>query len=105
MIGLNEGEKKENKAFEFRPLGYGVQDIPAIVRASKAADSKWLIVEQDQPSMGKTPLECVAMSMEFMKQMQAEGTCCSEEGHNGAHNHAHGEDCNHAHGEGCSHNH
>ena len=67
LIGLNEGEKKENTAFEFRPLGYGVQDIPAIIEASKKAGSKWLIVEQDQPSMGKTPMECAAMSMEYLK--------------------------------------
>jgi sugar phosphate isomerase/epimerase len=67
LIGLNEGEKKENTAFEFRPLGYGVQDIPAIIEASKKAGSKWLIVEQDQPSMGKTPMECAGMSMAFLK--------------------------------------
>lgn len=67
LIGLNEGEKKENKAFEFRPLGYGVQDIPAIIAASVEAGSKWLIVEQDQPSMGKTAMECAAMSMEYLK--------------------------------------
>ena len=109
LIGLNEGEKKENTAFEFRPLGYGVQDVPAIVRAAKAADSQWLIVEQDQPSMGKTPMECVAMSMEFMKQMQAEGACCEGEGATGGctngHNHGQGEECDHKHGEGCNHNH
>ncbi len=108
LIGLNEGEKKENTAFEFRPLGYGVQDVPSIVKASKAAGSKWLIVEQDQPSMGKTPLECVAMSIEYMKKMQAEGACCgdghaAEGGCTGEHNHEHGH--NHAHGEGCNHQH
>ncbi len=70
LIGLNEGEKKENKAFEFRPLGYGVQDIPAIIEASKKAGSKWLIVEQDQPSMGKTPMECAGMSMEYLKSLK-----------------------------------
>lgn len=69
LIGLNEDEKKENTAFEFRPLGYGVQDIPAIIKASEAAGSKWLIVEQDQPSMGKTPLECAAMSIEYLQSM------------------------------------
>ena len=70
LIGLNEGEKKENKAFEFRPLGYGVQDVPAIIEASKKAGSKWLIVEQDQPSMGKTPMECAGMSMEYLKNLK-----------------------------------
>ena len=94
LIGLNENEKKENTAFEFRPLGHGVQDIPSIIKASKAAGSKWLIVEQDQPSMGKTPLECVATSMEYLKKVKAEGACC-EGGHEGH------EDCNHNH----AHNH
>ena len=70
LIGLNEGEKKENKAFEFRPLGYGVQDIPAIIEASKKAGSKWFVVEQDQPSLGKTPMECAGMSMEYLKSLK-----------------------------------
>ena len=77
LIGLNEGEEKKQSAFEFRPLGHGVQDIPAIIAASKAAGSKWLIVEQDQPSMGKTPMECVAMSMEYLKSIK--GNCCGDE--------------------------
>ena len=70
LIGLNEGEKKENKAFEFRPLGYGVQDIPSIIEASKKAGSKWFVVEQDQPSLGKTPMECAGMSMEYLKSLK-----------------------------------
>ena len=80
LIGLNEGEKKENTAFEFRPLGKGVQDIPSIIAASEAAGSKWLIVEQDQPSMGKTPMECVAMSMEYLKSIYNKPACqdCQE---------------------------
>ena len=91
LIGLNESEKKENTAFEFRPLGKGLQDIPSIIEASKAAGSKWLIVEQDQPSMGLTPMECIAASMEYLKTIKSEGTCC--EGHEGGHKH--GEGCNH----------
>ncbi len=71
LIGLNEGEKKQNTAFEFRPLGCGLQDVPSLVAAAKEAGSKWLIVEQDNPSMGKTPLECVATSMEYMKSITA----------------------------------
>lgn len=72
LIGLNEDEKKSNSAFEFRPLGCGVQDVAALMNAAEAAGSKWLIVEQDQPSMGKTPMECVAMSMEYVKKIKAE---------------------------------
>ena len=92
LIGLNEGEEKKNTAFEFRPLGCGLQDVPSLVAAAKEAGSKWLIVEQDNPSMGKTPLECVATSMEYMKSItscknpanaeapaaECDGACCSK---------------------------
>lgn len=70
LIGLNEDEKKSNTAFEFRPLGHGVQDIPAILAAGKAAGSKWFVVEQDQPSMGKTPLECAKTSIDYLKSLK-----------------------------------
>ena len=70
LIGLNEGEKKANTAFEFRPLGHGLQDIPAIIEAAKAAGSKWFVVEQDNPSMGKTPLESVKMSMDYLNSLK-----------------------------------
>ena len=70
LIGLDEGEKKENTAFEFRPVGYGVQDIPSIIAASEAAGSKWLVVEQDNPSMGKTAFECVKMSMDYLNSLK-----------------------------------
>ncbi len=72
LIGLNEDEKKANTAFEFRPLGYGVQDVPALVKTAEEVGSKWLIVEQDQPSLGKTPIECVEMSIEYLKNLKAE---------------------------------
>ena len=70
LIGLDEGEKKANTAFEFRPLGQGVQDIPAIIAASKAVGSKWLVVEQDNPSMGKTPLESAKMSIDYLNSLK-----------------------------------
>lgn len=67
LIGLNEGEQKQATAFEFRPLGTGVQDVPAIVAAAREAGSKWLVVEQDQPSLQKKPLECIKMSIDYLK--------------------------------------
>ena len=76
LIGLNENETKKTSAFEFRPLGNGVQDIPAIIATAKEVGSKWLVVEQDQPSMGKTPMECAATSMEYLKSIGA--VCCGE---------------------------
>lgn len=83
LIGVNEGEKSENTAFEFRPLGCGVQDIHALLHAAKKAGSKWIVVEQDNPSLGKSAMECVAMSIEYLNTMCCKGDChenkCSEE--------------------------
>ena len=67
LIGLNEGEEKPASTFEFRPLGTGVQDIPSIIIAAQEAGSKWLVVEQDNPSLQKSPLECIQMSIEYLK--------------------------------------
>ena len=63
----SEEEGKTNGPFEFRPVGYGVQDFSVILEAAKDVGIKWLIVEQDRPAMGKTPLECAEMSLEYLK--------------------------------------
>lgn len=70
LIGI-ESEKKEEekKTFEFRPLGKGMQDMPAILAASEDAGAEWVIVEQDEPSMGKSPMECAQISMEYLKTL------------------------------------
>lgn len=60
------GCKKDN-TFSFRPVGYGRQDIPTIVAAAEEAGSEWFVVEQDQPSMGKTSMECAQMSISYLK--------------------------------------
>jgi sugar phosphate isomerase/epimerase len=41
------GDQSESKAFAFRPLGQGIQNIPAIVRAGLAAGTEVFVVEQD----------------------------------------------------------
>lgn len=70
LIGVDDdAEKKaqENQKFEFRPVGYGLQDFSAILNAAAESGTEWVVVEQDQPSMDKTPLECAKMSMEYLK--------------------------------------
>lgn len=78
LIGLNEGEKKESKAFEFRPLGCGVQDVEALLAAAKEAGSKWIVVEQDSPSLDKSPMECVKMSIDYLKSLCCKKECCDK---------------------------
>ena len=64
----NESSKKEaSGTFEFRPVGSGLQNFPAILEACKDVNAKWVVVEQDQPSMGKTPLECAETSINYLK--------------------------------------
>ena len=70
LIGIDEGRKKETVGkFEFRPLGSGIQDFPAILIAAEEAGAKWVIVEQDKPSLGLTPLECAKSSIDFLKTL------------------------------------
>ena len=63
--------KKEEDAggfFEFRPVGGGMQDFPSILQASIDAGSKWVVVEQDQ-SNGRTSLEAIEMSREYLESL------------------------------------
>lgn len=69
LIGIDDTTDGSGSDFQFRPVGYGVQDLPALLQASEDAGSDILIVEQDDPSMGKTPLECAEMS--FQKVTEA----------------------------------
>lgn len=67
LIGIDEDEVKDTKGkFEFRPLGKGLQNFPEIVKASIEGGAGWLIVEQDSPSMGYTPLECAEISVKYL---------------------------------------
>ncbi len=57
----------EATGFEFRPLGSGVQDFPAILAAVADAGSHWVVIEQDEPSSGLTPLACAAASIRYLQ--------------------------------------
>ncbi len=68
LIGVDDSaEAKADEVFEFRPVGHGCQDFPAILAAAQDAGAAWVVVEQDMPSMGKTSMECVQMGIEYLK--------------------------------------
>ena len=70
LIGIDEDEKKESGGkFEFRPVGSGVQNFPAILAAAEESGVEWVVVEQDMPSMDKTPMECAEMSINYLKSL------------------------------------
>lgn len=67
LIGIDDDKKTETEgSFELRPLGKGVQDFPAIIKAATEGGAEWFIVEQDNPSMGYTPLECAEISINYL---------------------------------------
>ncbi len=68
LIDGGEVEGKEEAVpFELRPVGYGVQDVLSIIKAAEKAGAQMVIVEQDQPSLGRTPLECAKLSIEYIR--------------------------------------
>lgn len=70
LIGIEEEETENSKpTFEFRPVGSGVQDWKKIVSAAEKAGAQWVVVEQDDASMGKTPIECAEMSINYLKTL------------------------------------
>ena len=67
LIGQGEAKSDESSRFEFRPVGYGLQDVPSIIAAAEDAGSHWFVVEQDKPSMDRTPMECAQMSIRYLR--------------------------------------
>ena len=67
LIGIDKKAPVRPGNFEFRPVGSGLNDFPAIVAAAKDAGANWLVVEQDKPSMGLTPLQCIEKSINYLK--------------------------------------
>ncbi len=68
LIGMNENEKRDTQAFEFRPFGYGCQNAQEVVEAGIESGAKWFIIEQDE-SVGRTPLEDAEMSIGTLKKI------------------------------------
>ena len=72
LIGKDGKEEKkatrEENGFEFRPVGYGVQNFPSIISAAEKAGAEILIVEQDRS--GERPaMEAAKMSREYLKSL------------------------------------
>lgn len=61
--------RDKNGVFGFRPCGYGMNDIEAILDSADETNAQWLVVEQDAPMADKTPLECAEMSVKYLKMV------------------------------------
>jgi len=63
--GKDDDSNGKQVAFEFRPVGYGCQNIPEIVEAGLESGAQWFIVEQDM-SVGRPALEAAKMSADYV---------------------------------------
>lgn len=61
------GGKKEID-FSYKTVGTGVLDSNAVIASAAAANAQWLIVEQDNPADGLTPMDCCKASAEYILQ-------------------------------------
>lgn len=68
LIGIeDDGATAQEEAFTFMPVGSGMQDMPSILAASEEAGSEWVVVEQDRPAKGATPMQSVKDSIDYLK--------------------------------------
>jgi sugar phosphate isomerase/epimerase len=75
LYALIDNTGKDNKtatvdrsSFDFRPLGRGMQNVPAILEAAGDAGTQWIIVEQDR-STERPPMEAIRISREYLKTL------------------------------------
>jgi sugar phosphate isomerase/epimerase len=70
LIGIEKKAPTRPSGFEFRPVGSGLQDFPAILAAAKEAGAEWVVVEQDQATMGLSPMESIKKSIDYLKSFE-----------------------------------
>ena len=63
--GKDDGAADAAVSFEFRPVGYGCQDVPSLIEAGLESGAKAFVVEQDL-SIGRPALEAARMSREYL---------------------------------------
>ena len=68
LIGKESEQGEKAETFEYRPVGDGKLDLPGMLKAAKKAGTKWVIVEQDEPSPGTTSLECAKKSIKNVRK-------------------------------------
>lgn len=71
LIDKPETQAKEGESkLEFRPAGQGMLHVPSVLEAAKDAGAKWIIIEQDAPSLGMDQMECAQASIEYLQSIQ-----------------------------------
>ena len=67
LLGVDNKLESAGK-FEDRPVGQGLQDMPAVIKAAEKAGAIGLVVELDE-AVGMTSLEAARESREYLKSL------------------------------------
>ena len=68
LIGTDAAKMEDSDKFEFRPVGSGKQDFPAILEAAVESGAEYVIVEQDN-TYDIPCLEAAKMSRDYLKSL------------------------------------
>ena len=68
LIGTDAAKMEDSNKFEFRPVGSGKQDFPAILEAAVESGAEYVIVEQDN-TYDSPCLEAAKMSRDYLKSL------------------------------------
>ncbi len=66
---IGQDKKADAVQFEFRPVGYGCQDVKRVADAALKAGAEWLIVEQDE-WYDRAPMELAKMSIDTLRGLE-----------------------------------
>ncbi len=70
LIGIeSDGKKADENKFAFRSVGAGLQNFPEILKACEESGTKWVVVEQDEPTAGLSRMECAEKSINYLKTL------------------------------------
>lgn len=66
-LGANKGDSKHSY-FEFRPVGYGIVNFPALLNNMVTCNPKWLVADHDL-AYGRDSYFDLKISLEYMKNL------------------------------------
>lgn len=57
------------ETFQYRTVGEGILDWRAVLSAAQKAGTEWIVLEQDLPDGGRTPMACAEAGYTFLRKI------------------------------------
>ncbi len=68
-VGIEYKDSDESSEFEFRSVGKGLLPVKRILEAAEKAGTRYIIVEQDNPTPGVDIMDSIAESVKYLKSV------------------------------------